>query len=201
MTKKIIQFVAILLVCIITIVPSAFAATGYQGYAVGREGAGINPSTHNAIMYGVDKTVTKAVIHIAVETGQKVDYGTWSSFVGVHTYYGAYKPNSNPTSAQRDKVLATSDELYKKRDSISYTVLGQRDYPASVFNKTKVEPSAVIAIRCDGVIEYCNEYNGIQIAGGVFWNISIPTWDHINAHCLASVTPRSQLLGMTYVGL
>ena len=194
------QFSFVIILVVIKFSPKAIAATGYQGYAVGRDGAVLNLTLHNALMRTATTTDTNPVIHIT-GFGSSVIFDSWANFVGSNVYYGCYKPNSNPSSTDRDKVLVTAGILALRGSNITYTALGQIDYPSSVMNNPKVLPADISSIRCDGVVEYCNEYNNIRITGSnAFWNISIPSTDTINEHLLIKVTPSSQLANMTFVG-
>lgn len=55
----------------------------------------------------------------------------------------------------------------------------------------KVQPSEITDLRCDGVIEYCYEYNDVRIFGSdTYWNISVRSIAHTNAH--ACIWPQNQ---------
>ena len=73
-------------------------------------------------------------------------------------------------------------------------------YSATNTGRT-IQPEDIATIRCDGVVEYSYEYNGLRIGGGNSdWNISIDKDANFNAHTGAAITPKKQTESyMTFV--
>lgn len=117
-----------------------------------------------------------------------VKYSGWESIY--NDYVGTYRPKASLTTKQKLNVVTTAKTLVTK--NIKYTPTALMHYK-KFEGVNKVEPSHIESIRCDGVTEYCYEYNGIRISGADGeWDISKPgdlTW---GAHATWNVTPRKQ---------
>ena len=196
MLKRIISVSCALTMLLCLFISPANAATGWQGYAVYRDGvgsAGVNIDWHTAIMDKAASTDVRPVVH-AIGPGNNVTIDTWASFMGGNnTFMGYGRPRStNMTSAQRDAVTATARQM--AADFIGYTALLQLNYPDSNPNsKPYVQVSDILSARCDGVVEYCYEYNNIRVYGGdTKWDIS--KWNIVNRdwHSHVLITPKSQ---------
>lgn len=205
MNRKILSVLSVCALLLAISIPSQ-AATGYQGYAVYRNGVAVI-EWHAGLMDKASIEDIYPVIHIGGQ-GQQVSYAWWHEFTdgtedypySNNSFMGYYRPVSqNPTSAQRDAVVATARQLAS--NFIDYTVLMQMAYDEmSSTTKTYVQPSDIDAMRCDGVVEYCYEYNGIKIYGGsTYWNIAKWGFDYKNEHIAANVTPRTQAQNCMYL--
>lgn len=99
---------------------------------------------------------------------------------------------ANSTNAKRSAVANTARRLATK--SINYTALQQIKYSTIGADvTTKASPSLITHIRCDGVIEYCYEYNDIRVYGNdANWDISINRTANVNAHYGTAITPQKQ---------
>jgi len=166
------------------------AATGYQGYAVYRDGVILNIEWHAGLM---DEPFINSnvypVMHIG-GSGQTVNWVTWPTFMGGNnTYKGVYKPKSGITSAGRDLVTGTSRQL--RLQSIPYSALNMLS-PVSGLTGTWIYPYYIATIRCDGVVEYAYEWNNYVIGGGTNWDISANTSAARSAHNLSNITPKKQ---------
>lgn len=191
MIKKLISITCALTLLLCVFVSPANAATGWQGYAVYRDGVAVI-EWHGAIMDKATKDDVYPVVH-AVGPGTNVSFGMWSDFLAGKTFMGYYQPKSELlTNSKRDAVTATARRL--AADFIGYTVNMQMNYPIiDPPPKPFVQVSDISTIRCDGVIEYCYEYNNIRIYGdNVTWDIS--RWSEANKalHGLPFITPKVQ---------
>ncbi len=75
---------------------------------------------------------------------------------------------------------------------ISYSALMQMDY-YTIGDGSKIEPSQITTLRCDGVVEYVYEYYGYKVGGGTSnWDISLNLAANYLAHTGSSVTPSMQ---------
>lgn len=162
------------------------------GCAVYRDGAGINIDWHTGIMVEANSSSTpKCIAHITdVNNGVIID--TLGNFKSNQEFKGVYRPKNGFTNAKRTAVANTARRL--ATESINYTVLQQVKYSSmDVNNTTKASPSLITHIRCDGVTEYCYEYNDIRIYGNdVNWDISINRPANVNAHSGYSISPKIQ---------
>ncbi|WP_066507557.1 hypothetical protein [Abyssisolibacter fermentans] len=168
----------------------ASAATGYEGYAIHRDGAFFGTTWHAGLMDEPYSDDYLPVLHIGGLSGG-VKWDSWDNFINGNTFKGVYKPKSGITSSGRDLVKATGRAL--RTENIGYTPLSQIDYPVSVLGQTWVFTDDISLIRCDGVVEYSYEWNGYRIYGSDdYWDISRATLGHLTHHSLALVTPKTQ---------
>lgn len=202
MNKKILSGLCVCaLIFAIIAVPSE-AATGKQGYAVYRDGVLGPVNWHAGIMDKASKDDIYPVIHSA-GSGHNVAYGSWDEFMNVSencSFVGYYRPVSqNPTSTQRDAVNAVARQL--AADFIGYTIGAQIAYDEdSSTTKAVVQPSDIESMRCDGVVEYCYEYNNIRIYGDDGnWNISKWGGEYKSKHEGFGITPRKQAQDYMYL--
>ena len=167
----------------------SYAAEGFEGYAVYRDGAFLGTTWHGGLMDGAHPKKEKPVTH-AAQSKSTVQSGSWGSFINGNTFKGFYYPKSGvPTSAKRDLIKAMGKSLID--ENILYTPIQQIDY--KVTDSTWVLPSDITKIRCDGVVEYCYEYYGFRIFGNdTYWNISRMGSAYKSHHALATVTPKKQ---------
>ena len=207
MNRKILSVLCIFTLILAVTMPSQ-AATGYQGYAIYRDGVLGPVNWHGGLMDKPSKDDIYPVIHIGGPDYQ-VEYVWWHEFTdgtedypySKNSFMGYYRPVSqNPTSAQRDAVVATARQLAS--NFIDYCGTEQMHYDeTSSTTKTYVQPSDIDTIRCDGVVEYCYEYNNIRIYGSdMFWNIA--RWGALyEAHHASptAITPRKQAQDYMYV--
>ena len=190
--KRIVSILCALAVLVTVFSHPAEAATGMQGYAAYRDGVAVT-QWHAAIMDKASSTDIYPVVH-ARGDGYNVQFGAWNDFLNGNSFMGYYKPiSTNLTSAQRDAVTATARSL--AADFIGYTIWGQINYPVdnNPTGKTTVGISDITAMRCDGVVEYCYEYNNIRIYdNSSYWDISNWGPKCYKKHQLIGITPYEQ---------
>lgn len=202
--KKNIRQIALCVVLICAFTVQAFAASGNVGYAVYRDGVDIAwvNEWHAAMINKTSKTNSRYVVH--ANLGSDADYGDWDDFLhGVgntssnNEAQGVYRPKAGITSAQRDVVVETARDLVA--EGIPYTFAGMMGYSLDE-SRDIIQPDEIAALRCDGVVEYCYEYNGHKIFGsGSAWNISINCTETYDAHH-DNAWPSTQAAAMTRVG-
>ncbi|MGI6030558.1 MAG: hypothetical protein ACOX7F_03540 [Eubacteriales bacterium] len=154
------------------------AIIGRKGYAIFRDGV-LAIEWHSGIHNSLN------VIHI----GGPVEYvseAPYSTFVGSNTFKGVYDARSTLSTSDREDILNIASSLISQH--IGYSVTAPEiNLNISVAPNSKIQPYQIAARRCDQVVEYCYEYNGIPILGGSTWNICYPAnW---NNHAM---TPRTQ---------
>lgn len=180
-----------------SISPSAISGTKL-GYAVFRDGAGINPSWHAGLMVEESSAITNCIVHITdLDSGVIED--SLTNFKNGQEFKGIYRPKNGFTNAKRTLVADKARELVT--EEINYTLLQQVKYSSMGIDvTTKAEPNLITHIRCDGVTEYCYEYYDMRVFGGVAnWNIAINNTANVNAHYGNAVNPETQ--ATTYLTL
>lgn len=191
--KGFLSFVFIFLALIFFSV-SSYAATGFEGFAIYRNGAFLGTTWHAGLMDEAHPKKSLPVIHVG-QSNDAVVFDSWENFINKKTsnnnaFEGFYYPKSGiPSSAKRNAIKALARNLRTK--NLLYTATKQIDYVNS--SNTKVEPNELTHCRCDGLVEYCYEYNDIRIYGNnSYWNISIRGSEYLNHHSLTSITPEKQ---------
>ena len=132
-------------------------------------------------------TSSNDVIHAT--SGNTVSKASWYYFLAGQTFICACRPNNcSMTNTNRTYFVNKSNRLIGK----PYTALCQMSY--SVINDgSKIEPSQITALRCDGVVEYVYEYYGYRVGGGnTDWDISLNLTSNFSAHYGYLVTPAMQ---------
>lgn len=203
MNKKLLSILCVCALMLAITMPSQ-AATGYQGYAVYRGGVAFGLEWHAGIMLQpslTSETASGFVGQVENQTPDASEEGSWKDFLidgNISTneeedFKGCYGPFYNMTGAQRNAVLATARLVAAAE--IEYTVMQQIYYrhENNPTGKTKVLPSDIDRMRCDGYVEYAYEYNGIRIYGDDnYWNISKWGDEYIVEHSGISITPKKQ---------
>lgn len=172
-------------------------ANGAGGYAVYRDGVEIIGSVvtnwHTAIVTaGIGTSGTYAE---ASGIGLTTGLVSYSSFLNGNTFKGYYKPSSvSNYSGKRDSVVSTAKTLANLH--IPYVAVECITYDSIPAGQTHYKPADIKAIRCDGFVEYCFEYNGIRVYGpisGDAWDISLNDAYAQDVHNgVAAITPKSQ---------
>ena len=195
MTKKALKCLAASLCAIFfTSTPlSVNAASGFQGYAIYRDGVTStgfgNFTWHAAIMGRPTRAYSNPVIHIG-GPGYTVESATWKAFLANGTFQGVYRPTSMQ-EATRDNVVATAKEL--AANDIGYVLFQQMQVSSSSNAGLYIDSDEITAMRCDGVVEYCYEYNGPRIYGSdSLWDISLNSDDVRSHHSGIKIDPKSQ---------
>ena len=159
-----------------------------KGYAVYRDGVPserYNFFWHAGIISGRTINLPDPIIHIG-GPDKLVDFCTYEEFLDGNSFMGYYRPETKLSDAQRENVVLTATKLTNY--NIGYKIVHQIDYKAT---GSIVQPSDIELIRCDGVVEYCYEYNGIRISGGdSSWNISVNSAVNLAAHTF--IFPETQ---------
>jgi len=115
-----------------------------------------------------NKNIYKPIIHHSGSGYAKWD--SWEAFMDGKNYKGIYRPKQTPNSAAYDAFVVMGRKI--ANNNISYSFVVQMQYGSSS-NWVYVED--ITGIRCDGVIEYCYEWNNYRVFGwNAWWDISAP---------------------------
>lgn len=171
------------------------AASGYQGYAVYRDGVvAANIQWHAGLMHQPYSNSVDPVIH-APGSFKNVQKGTWSQFLNGNNFKGLYLPNVSPTSSQRDLIVGKARALVT--ENISYTYVQPLYYTAAT-TTGRLSPAEITSMRCDGLVEYVYEFYGFKVYGGsTYWNITTKSVHNREAH--AGMTPKSQVNYLKFI--
>ncbi|WP_407312304.1 hypothetical protein [Desulfosporosinus sp. SB140] len=145
-----------------------FAANGSNGDAVYRDGVYLIYDHAAILKYGSDGS------NMVIETvgNGPVTYDNWTTFLGGHNYLGAfYNPSYQPASS----ILATAASL-EAVPGLQYSWQGQMYVDSTA--GSLITPEHITTLRCDGLVEYCYEYNNSRIWGCASaadsnWDISL----------------------------
>lgn len=198
--KKVIWFFSILLLSAV-LFTSAFlnvhAATGYQGYAIYRDGVLWGLEWHAGLMDSPDSSYYLPVTHHPGD-GYYVMWASFEDFLDGNNFKGVYRPNTDPTSSQRDLFVAMGRRLIS--EEISYNLLYQVAYHLNQDLGTWVDPDEIIGMRCDGVVEYVYEWYGFRVYGNDnYWDVTrFGLWNQ-DHHSGTAITPKSQTNYLTLV--
>lgn len=160
-----------------------------KGYALYRNGAILGTTWHGGIMNQNIISYSNSIIHIG-GIGGPVTTCNLSIFEDGKDFMGYYLPNRSLTASQLTSVVNTARQLLN--NDIGYNLYNQINYDEDAVG-TKVSPDEIKSIRCDGVVEYCYEYNNIRVYGSDSnWNISINSKAVKSEHSGTKITPESQ---------
>lgn len=125
----------------------------------------------------------KWIIHASGASGSVVEYAKYDpDFLNGKSFVGEYYM-SGMTYSDQLNIFYTAVDL--TNNSIGYTLFNL--FTTDLSSGT-ISPSDINKMRCDGVVEYSYEYNGIKVLGGsTNWNCS--TVSGLNAH---SGLPKAQ---------
>ena len=167
---------------------------GYKGYAAYRDLSfnvdGIFVDWHAGLMDEPYISYNLPIIHVSKNSSSLVTWDQWATFLDGQTYRGLYKPKQELSDNQRTSVILLARELRTK--DISYIATHQLQ--ATLWpDRTKIEPDAIVSLRCDGLIEYCYEYYGIRIFGSDdLWDISVSSAENLAHHSYQNIMPKKQ---------
>jgi hypothetical protein len=174
---------------------SASAASGFQGWAVYRDGAAADFDWHTALMDEPYSSNYLPVLHHP-GSGNYVKWDSWSNFMHGDNFKGTYKPKKYASSSQRDLFVSMGRKL--RTESIPYSKYFIVNYNLAN-SGSWVEASEVTGMRCDGVIEYIYEWYGFEVYGGPYWDISKVSYLNHDAHAGAQISPMRQVAYLTMV--
>ncbi len=201
--KKIISLSIAICIIFTSAILTTSAATNAQGYAIYRDGAGINPDWHSGYIYSSSFNASNTVIHVDngengddADTNHLINYVTLSEFIDNEEFYGYYIPHKFASSSIeeaneiKNNVIDTAKKLQERtKDDLVYNLTNQVWYKKDSNNNGKVDIEEITSMRCDGLIEYCYEKNNALIYGG---NISTYDTSIRNAHTAVNITPKKQ---------
>ena len=170
---------------------------GAGGYAVYRDGVEIVGSFitnwHTAIV--TTGLGTSGKYAEAGGIGLTTRLTEYDNFLDGNTFKEYYKPFSvSNYIGQRDAVVSTAKTLANLH--IPYVAVECITYNSIPAGQTHYKPADIKAIRCDGFVEYCFEYNGIRVydpISGNAWDVSLNDAYAQDVHNgVAAITPQSQ---------
>ena len=152
---------------------------GDPGYRVNDIGVGLSGLGHVGLFAGIDDSNQTRILEVKKGGSYVIKHNYWSGMIG-HSgfWFTRTLQNITMTFEQRRDVVGTAWDL-SGRD-ISYPWLNPwpnaLDYHSSP--GIYISPSEVKRIRCDGLVEYCYEWNNIWVWGknGVHYDISRTEW-------------------------
>lgn len=168
---------------------------GVGGYAAYRDGVQIigNVITNWHAGIAVSGVGTSAQFAQATGKNYTTDIVSYSSFVNGNTFLGYYQPASvSYYHPYRDAVVETAEIVANLH--IPYVAVTCITYDYIPMTQTHYNPSDIQAIRCDGFVEYCFEYEGIRLAGpDNYWDITLRDTSAQDVHYgVAAITPKKQ---------
>lgn len=174
---------------------TADAATGNQGYAAYRDGVFFGFDWHAGLWDEPASNYGLPILH-APGTGKSVQWDTWSNFIDGNNFKGTYRPNTAPSSAQRDLFVAMGRNL--RTQNISYN-LGYQVYSTGSAS-TYVKYDEVSSMRCDGVIEYIYEWYSFRVYGNdTQWDVTKNDFWIREQHSGTLITPKKQVNYLTAI--
>ncbi|MGD7052942.1 hypothetical protein [Sutcliffiella horikoshii] len=196
MKKNIFIASIVFLISITFFVQNTNAATGYEGYAVYRDGSTPNYDWHAGLMDEPYNTNYLPVLHHSGNGYVKWD--SWSGFLNGESFKGVYRPKGAPTSSQRDAFVAMGRNL--RSENIPYNLIYQVYYDRDTTGKY-VYASDITSIRCDGVVEYVYEFYYFRVHGSNSdnWDVSVNDYWIRDHHSYPAVTPKKQISNMVFV--
>jgi hypothetical protein len=187
--KKMIFFIFFSLFSLVMINAHAYAASGFQGYAIYRDGVFFNYTWHAGMMDGPYYDSYLPVLH-APGSGSYVKWDTWNNFMKGNNFKGVYRPKRQPSSSERDRFVALGRKL--RSEHIPYTLIYQVNYNTKT-SGTWVDAEEITQMRCDGVVEYIYEWYGFRVYGhDQYWDVTKNSAINRDHHSLNLVTPKSQ---------
>ena len=155
--KKLYWFLVLVMFLVISFL-SPVAKAKIQGDAVYREGGFLNNLDHAGV-YNSDGQVYE-IRGYWYQGGDGVELSSWSRFLDGKSYYGGYCVPGT-TSSKRNSILDTCDDMDNDTD-ITYTV------SAALYHEDtggRIDVYEITDVRCDGVVEYAFERNGVWVWG------------------------------------
>ncbi|MBS4025471.1 MAG: hypothetical protein KGZ96_07315 [Clostridia bacterium] len=174
-----------------TFTTNSSAATGYQGYAIYRDGVFFNYDWHAGIMDEPYSDYYLPVLHHA-GSGDVVKWDSWENFLNGKNFKGVYRPNEQPSSAIRDAFVGMGRNL--RTQQIPYNVMYQVYYDTSTASYY-VQPDEISSMRCDGVVEYIYEWYYYRVYGhDTLWDVTKNDYWIRDHHGGTAITPKYQAL-------
>ncbi len=174
-----------------------FAQTGFEGMACYRDGVLGGVEWHSGIMVKPAVNYSSPIVHIA-GSGYTVTTCSFTTFKDGNNFEGIYEPYGVSSG---DLDYAKNMALDLTSEGISYTAYNMISHSAT---DTWIFPEDIIKLRCDGVVEYCYEYYGIEVQaaednyGNYHWDIS-STEDAPYHSTNYGMSPWNQALNMDFV--
>lgn len=195
--KKILLLALMIGFSLISFATEVKAATGYQGYAIYRDGT--YGKWHAGMM---DEPSASAYLPIVQHPGSTsgsghVEYTDLIGFKDGNTFMGVYRPWAEPSTYYRDLFVAKGRKLVT--DYIPYNLLYQINYDTST-SGAYVDDYEISSMRCDGVVEYIHEWYDFRIYGNdTYWDVTVNSDAGREHHSGTLITPKTQTYYMTKI--
>ena len=159
---------------------------------------------HAALFAGLDASDDARVLEVTGASSYGIQDDSRSGLATIPGYWGAYALAGHPmTFAERSSVVATAVEL--SGYDIGYPLFPYSDcldYRAGTGEY--VLPSDIVRLRCDGLVEYCYERNGLWVWGPSAANYDVSAKTNVAAHnnpyLLPSDDPNTRLAPVVQCG-
>ena len=196
---KISKALGSLLLAVLLVSLPCQVAEGNQGYAVYRDGVAMNLTWHAGIMVEPNSSnYGSAIAHApGGSDNAKTEYASYNTFLNGKNFKGVYRPHKPLTDHERDLVVSTARYIAEKRIpyELSAMMIANENN-----GRTRFYPKNIQKIRCDGVVEYSYEYNGIPVYGIKYWDISLNHIPEIEIHRgIINVNPQIQANSMVQI--
>ena len=185
---------------------------GYRANDAEVFGWGLSWLGHTGICAGIDaenniRIIEMKIYPVSSDTLTCAHHEYWSSMQDHDDYWGARTLNQTPgymTFSRRANVVSTACYFAgtcSDLNLLGYTVNTIEFVP---LQGDIIDPQEVISLRCDGLVEYCYEYNGNMVwgANGENYNISDigNVFSHKTLYCNIC-SPDVQLAPVVQCGL
>lgn len=196
---------------LLSVTPSP-CADGAGGYAAYRDGVGSSGSSssssgnltwHAAIVTsGVGSSATYVEASGPDYNVRTVNYNT---FLNGQNFMGYYQPSSLSSYGTIQRNYVVSSALTMANLHIPYVFFTMIEYYSIPSSQTHYKMTDIKTIRCDGVVEFCFETNGIRVCGpssNSSWDITMNNSLAQTRHAGFALTPKEQAQSyMTRVNL
>jgi hypothetical protein len=124
---------------------------------------------HCGIASGVDGSGTPTVIEVSQEIGSgwilaSIDYDTVESFTN-GVYWGAFQRGSSPSFEKRRDVVQIARDFESGYSYIYYCGYPPLFDMINAIGSGSVDMYEITGLRCDGLVEYAYEVNGLAVWG------------------------------------
>jgi len=162
---------------------------------------------HGGLYAGITQNNSQRIIEVSGDIfGNKsnvVKEHYWSSMAGDSDYWGTYTViNEDLTFAQRQSIINTANLLHAYDIGYPRLALDLIHYKSNPGDF--IEPHEIKDLRCDGLVEYCYEWNNVNVWGrkGINYDVCIKknAKEHNNLYAIATDNPNRELAPIVQCG-
>ena len=191
----------ILVLCFVLVgilVVDSFAAANVKGFSVYRQGNFPNPSGHAGLVNKESVEDNDSIIHIiSGDADHLIRKTSLAEFKDGQDFYGYYIPETLESLSASDRSIMLSRVISRartlsvmNREALGYNLINQVWYTTDANSNGRVDITEISSMRCDGLVEYCYEYNDFDVYGD---DISEFDFDIRDDHSAPNVTPKQQI--------